>query len=115
MSIGTKFAESIWGTRGLKQKSTIPEYYVYVLIRHGGKAIYVGKGKGSRCDRDFTKEGENSRLAAIIRQDLAAGLPAPTPAILKKGKPGNAAVPPDADLSARDGGIMDSGTVANIA
>jgi hypothetical protein len=65
-------------------RSNIPEYYVYALIRHNGKVIYVGKGKGSRCERDFTKEGENSRLAAIIKQDLEAQLPAPSLMIAKK-------------------------------
>src|SRR5260370_13239434 len=113
MSIGTKFAESIWGTRGLKQKSTIPEYYVYVLIRHGGKAIYVGKGKGSRCDRDFTKEGENSRLAAIIRQDLAAGRPAPPLAILKKDMPETEAAPLAANPIAKHRPLINPRTFAH--
>lgn len=114
MSGGTKFAESIWGTRGQKRKSTVPEYYVYVLLRHNGQAIYVGKGKGSRWERDFTKEGENSRLAAIIRQDLAAGLPATTLAIAKKDMLESEAFQLEANLIAMHGRIVNGGTLTNM-
>jgi hypothetical protein len=109
-----KFRESIWGSRGLRPRSTNPEYYVYVLIRHNGDAIYVGKGKGRRCERDFTKEGENSRLAAIITQDREAGLPAPTLAIAKRDMLESEAFALEAQLIGQHGRVVNGGTLVNM-
>ena len=35
------------------------DFYIYVLTRHTGEVVYVGKGRGKRAFRDFTRGGEN--------------------------------------------------------
>ena len=109
-----QFEASIWANRGTLAKSTRPEYYVYVLVRHNGDRIYIGKGKGRRSERDFTKEGENYRLANLIKRDRADGNPEPQVSIARRDMTEADAFRLESALIKQIGRVCNGGTLVNM-
>ena len=89
-------------------------HYVYVLFRHNGDPVYVGKGTGSRSNRNLTNLGENKHLRAIIKKDLADGYPEPTRKILKDGLTANEAFTLEMRTIERYKRTVHGGTLTNM-
>ena len=90
------------------------DYYIYVVVRYTGEVVYVGKGRGKRAFRDFTRRGENHHLMAIFNKDREAGLPEPKSDIVRQGLTEPQAYNLEMSLIAEYKRICDGGTLTNM-
>jgi hypothetical protein len=90
------------------------DYYIYVVVRHTGEVVYVGKGRGKRAFRDFTRGGENFHLRAIFKKDREAGLPEPKSGVVREGLTEPQAYELEMSLIAEHKRTCDGGTLTNM-